>query len=225
LDRVNSLTDAARELQALAAELTAAHAAGWWLAEPMSSGHLMAARASRRQRARQVPGVSPPPASARPSAPPWRLRIVDEPPVAGQEVFDAATAAGTPILACSGRRLEQRSGPDLPAPVLAEVGQRVRSVDLAQRRWGLAPARVGRCFDLVAHGSGLRLHTVKEGVLVRTQDALAFHHTADGVGTLLHAAAAYGALAQTVLAMAAEGGWLAGTDDGFLHVSYQRAAL
>jgi hypothetical protein len=108
--------------------------------------------------------------------------------------------------------------------VLAEVGQQVGAVGLAQRRWGLAPARVGRFFDLVADGSGLRLHTVDDGVLVRTHEALAFHHTADGAGTLLQAAAAYDALAETVQAMAAVGGWLVSSDDGFLHVAYHRAA-
>ncbi len=224
LDQVHSLADVARDLRALAAELAAAHAAGWWLVEPMSSGHLIAARASRRQRARQVPGVTPLPASARPPAPHWRLRVVDEPPVAGQEVFDASTATGTPVLAQAGHRLEQLSGPGIPAPVLAEVGQQVGAVGLAQRRWGVAPARVGRFFDLVADGSGLRLHTVDDGVLVRTHEALAFHHTADGAGTLLQAAAAYDALAETVQAMAAVGGWLVSSDDGFLHVAYHRAA-
>lgn len=225
LDLVRDLADAAETLRALADELTAAHAAGWWLVEPMSSGHLLAMRASRRQRARQLPGVSPTPASAGPPAAGWRLRVVDEAPVAGQDVFDAAAATGTPVLAWAGGRLEQLSGPGVPAPVLAEVRQQVGSVDVAQRRWGLAPARVERCFDLVADGSGLRLHSVNDGLLLRSHETLAFHHSADGAGTLLQAATAYDALARTVQAMASVGGWLASTDDGFLHVGYDQAGL
>lgn len=225
LDHVHGLADAAKDLQALAAELIAAHAAGWCLVEPMLSGHLLAARASRRARARQRPGVPPPPASARPPAPHWRLRVVDEPPAAGQEIFSASTATATPVVAWAGCRLEQLSGPGIPAPVLVEVGKQVGSDDLARRRWGLTPARVGCFFDLVADGSGLRLHAVENGVLVRTLEALAFHHCADGAANLLQAAAAYDALAETVQAMAAVGGWLVSTDDGFLHVAYRRAAL
>ena len=223
LDHVHSLADAAKDLQALAADLTAAHAAGWWVVEPMFGGHLIAARASRREHARQRPGVPPPPGSARALTHHCRLRVVDELPVAGQESFNTSTATGTPVLAWAGCRLKQLSGPDIAAPVLAEVGRQVGSLDLAQRRWGLAPARVGRSLDLVADGSGLRLHTVDNGVLMRTLEALAFHHSADGAGTLLQAAAAYDALAETVQAMAAVGGRLVSTDDGFLHVAYHRA--
>jgi hypothetical protein len=43
LDDVRSLTDAAEHLTSLAAELTAAHTAGWWLREPLRNGHLLAA--------------------------------------------------------------------------------------------------------------------------------------------------------------------------------------
>lgn len=224
LDNANSLACAAAELHALAAELTAAHNAGWWLVEPMSDGHVVAGRASRRQRGRQVPSAPPSSSSAHPPVPHWRLRIVDEQPIAGQEVFGVLLATETPILASTGGPLEQISGPVVPGPVLAEVQQQVVPVDVAHRRWGLAPARVGHFFDLVADGSGLRLHTVQNSVLVRTQEALAFHHTADGARTLLQAGAAYAALAETVEAMAAMGGWLVSTDDGFLHVAYPRTS-
>lgn len=223
LDCVDDLADAATHLRALSVELTAAHTAGWWLVEPMSSGHLHAARASRRQRGRQVPSSTPPSAGVRVPAPDWRLRVVDEEPVARQEVFDAATATGTPLLGWAGGPLEQLSGPVVPAPVLAAVRRQVLPVDPAGRRWGLTPARLGRSYDLVADGSALRLHAVEDGVLVRTQEAVAFHHTADGAGTLLQAAAAYRALAGTIEAMASVGGRLVGSDDGFLHVAYRRA--
>jgi hypothetical protein len=45
LDGVTSLAEVTRLLTALAAELTNAHRAGWWLVEPMRDGYLAAARA------------------------------------------------------------------------------------------------------------------------------------------------------------------------------------
>ena len=221
LDRVSSLADAAKDLRELAAELTAAHTAGWWLVEPMSSGHLLAARASRRQRARQAPTSSPRTGSTSPAAHRWRLRVVDEPPVPGQEVFDAAAAARTPVLACTGRSLTQVSGPGVPAEVLAQVARQVTPTGLAHRLWGLAAARVGPNFDLVADGSALRLHAVQDDALVRTQEALTFQHAADGAATLLQAATAYDRLAWTADAMAAAGGRLVGADDGLVHIDYR----
>ncbi len=224
LDLVGSLAEAAKDLRQLAAELTAAHAAGWWLVEPLRSGHLLAARASRRQRAREAPGSSPRIGSAFPPVHRWRLRVVDEPPVPGQEVFDAAAAARTPVLACTGRSLAHFSGPGIPAEVLAELVRQVPRTDLAPRLWGLAAARVGPNFDLVADGSALRLHALQDGALVRTQEALTFQHAADGAVTLLQAAAAYERLACAADAMAAAGGLLVGADDGLLHIAYDRSA-
>jgi hypothetical protein len=87
LDDVRSLTDAAEDLRALATELTAAAAAGWWLLEPMRNGHLLAARLSRRKRAQTGPASL---SAAEPAAAPalrWRLRVVDEPPLPGDEVL------------------------------------------------------------------------------------------------------------------------------------------
>jgi len=110
LDLVNDLADAATDLRELAAELTAAHAAGWWLIEPMCSGHLLAARASRRQRPRQATGPSLHDDSAPRPALRWRLRVVDEAPVPGQETLDVETADRTPVLAWTGRSLDQVSG-------------------------------------------------------------------------------------------------------------------
>lgn len=117
--------------------------------------------------------------------------MVDEPPVPGQEVLDIATADRTPVLAWTGRSLHQVSGPGVPAGVLADAVRQVTPTGLAQRLWGLAAARVGPNFDLVAHGSALRLHTVHDRALVRTHETLTFQHAADGAGTLLQAAAAY----------------------------------
>jgi hypothetical protein len=48
---VRSLDEVISVLEALAVELDAAHAAGWWLVEPMRNGYLVAERASRRRRA------------------------------------------------------------------------------------------------------------------------------------------------------------------------------
>jgi len=221
LDLVTDLADVVRNLHQLTAELTAAHAAGWWLVEPMRSGNVLAARASRRQRAQQT---TPPPPNASDSLPtiPWRLRVVDEAPVPGQEVLDTATAHRTPVLAWTGRSLEQVNGPDVAADALADTTRQVRSTGLAQRLWGLAAARVAPNFDLVAHGSALRLHTVHDGALVRTHETLTFQHAADGAGNLLQAAAAYERLARAADAMAAAGGRLIGADDGLLHVAYYR---
>jgi hypothetical protein len=222
LDLVRDLADAARDLRELAAELTAAHNAGWWLVEPMRSGHVLAARASRRRRAQHPTG--PLPDDDRESLPDrrWRLRVVDEAPVAGQEVFDSATAHRTPVLAWTDRSLAQVSGPAIDADVLADTVRQVIPTGLRQRLWGLAAARVGPNFDLVADGSALRLHTVDDGALVRTHETLTFQHAADGAGTLLQSAAAYERLARAADAMATAGGRLIGADDGLLHVAYVR---
>lgn len=75
----------------------------------------------------------------------------------------------------------------------------------------------------MADGSALRLHTVEDGVLVRSEEAVSFQHAADGAGTLEEVAAAYRALAAVLEGMADAGGQLLHTDDGFLHISYDRA--
>ena len=220
---MDSLNVAAVHLRALAAELTTAHQAGWHLVEPMRAGHLLAARPSRRQRAHRGTGV--PMATGSVSAPShlWRLRVVDERAgLPGGEVFDAHAAVRTPVLAWSGHRLEQVSGPATATDVLAEVLRQVAPTGLVSRLWGIAPARVGPALDLVAHGSALRLHAVQDGVLVRTYESLPFQHGADGASTLLQAAAAYNRLAWAADAMSAAGGRLVDADDGFLHISYPR---
>lgn len=74
--------------------------------------------------------------------------------------------------------------------------------------------------DLVADGSALRGHAVRDGVLVRTLEALAFAHAADGATTLLQAAAAYRRLAADARAMAVAGGQLVSADDGIVDVAY-----
>jgi hypothetical protein len=219
LDLVNGLADTARQLRELAAELTAAHTAGWWLVAPMTNGHLLAARASRRRRAGAAPGPTPRRNSAaRPGR--WRLRVVDEPPVPGQEVLDTANAPRTPVLAWTGHSFDQVSGPAVAAAVLAEVVGQVTPTGLPHRLWGLSPARVGPNVDVVAHGSALRLHTVRDGALVRTQEALVFRHAADGASTLPQAAGAYERLATEADAMAEAGGRLVSSDDGLLQVDY-----
>lgn len=224
LDDAPSLTDAAEALRALAAELTAAHAAGWWLLEPMRNGHLLAARLSRRKRAQ--PGPASPPPAERGAAPAlrWRLRVVDEPPLPGDEVLhvDGAAAARTSVLASADRSLRQISGPPVSVSLLAEVTRQLSPTGLGHRLWGVAPARVGPSVDLVADGSALRVHAVHEGALLRIAESLAFQHGADGAATLPAAAAAYEWLARAADAMVAAGGRLASVDDGRLHISYGR---
>ena len=75
----------------------------------------------------------------------------------------------------------QVSGPALAVGVLAvgvlaELVDQVALTGLPSRLWGVAPARVGPCLDLVASGSGLRLHAVIDGALVRTHEILTFQH-------------------------------------------------
>lgn len=222
LDLVQSLAEAATVLRELGSELTAAHDAGWLLLEPMRSGHVLAARASRRQRARQPADSSPRAVTTRAPAQPRRLRLINEAPCPGDEVFDTAAATRTPVLAWTGRTLNHVSGPAVAAEVLAEVTGQVTQTDLERRSWGLAATRVGRSFDLVADGSALRLHTVHDGALVCAREALPFQHCADGAATLRHAAASYARLAELADAIAAAGGRLVGSDDGFMHIDYDR---
>ncbi|MDQ3579126.1 MAG: hypothetical protein M3381_06600 [Actinomycetota bacterium] len=107
--------------------------------------------------------------------------------------------------------------------MLGEVDRQVRPTGLAQRLWGLAPARVGPNFDLVADGSALRLHAVPAGALVRTQETLLFQHAADGAVDLLQAAVAYRRVAAVADAMATAGGLLISADDGLLQVGFDRS--
>ena len=233
LDGVGSLAEVMRMLTDLAAELTAAHHAGWWLVEPMWAGHLVAARASRRQRGLQDHLAGPadqarrhqsaPHQSTPHQDPPWRLRFVDEPPSPGLELFDATAAAATPVLAQNHESLTHVSGPALSREVLSAVVRQLTPTGLSSGLWGLAPARVGPNVDLVAHGSALRLHAVRDGALVRTCEALSFQHAADGAVDLLQAAASYEQLARTAGRMAAAGGLLVSADDGLLQVEYGTA--
>ncbi|MGY1609400.1 hypothetical protein [Geodermatophilus sp. SYSU D00700] len=221
LDDVASLADVAPRLAALAAELRAAHAAGWTLAQPLRDGHLLATRPSRRERARGAAAVPPgtgeaPPLTGR------RVRLVDEPPVPGDEVLDLAAVPRTPVLSWTGGGPHQLAGPAVGAEVLAELGHQVSADQAGLRRWALVPARVGPGLDLVAECGALRVHAVVDGALVRTVEALTFRHAADRAATLADAAAAYERLARVAEAMAAAGGRLTECDDGLLVVRYGR---
>lgn len=225
LDRSRSLSQAADHTRVIAAELAAAHAAGWWLVEPMRSGHLVAARASRRRRVRLTSASSAAVAAATSGSPGWRLRVVEEPPQVGEETLDTAMADRTPVLGFGHGVLAQISGPLVPDAVLTEVSRQVNLIRVVPERWGLAWARVGPNLDLVADGSAMRAHQVCDGVLVRTVEALTFQHAADGAGTLLQASEAYERLARAADAMTAAGGRLIGVDDGIVQVGYSRSAL
>ncbi len=221
LDDVVSLTDVVARLTHLAAELRAAHAAGWSPVEPMRDGHLLATRPSRRERARD--GV--PVARAAGEAPPlprWRVRLVDPPPEPGEEVLDLAAVPSTPVVAWADGAPHQVAGPAVAPSVLGEFGRQVPPREAGERRWAVVPARVGPGHDLVAEGSALRVHGVVDGALVRTVEALTFRHAADHAATLADAAAAYERLAAAAAAMAAAGGRLTESDDGLLHVRYGR---
>jgi hypothetical protein len=146
--------------------------------------------------------------------------LVHEPPSPGLEVFDASAAGATPVLEQTGHSLAHVSGPVLSPEVLSAVVRQVTPTGLSPGLWGVSPARVGPNIDLVAHGSALRLHSVRAGALVRTCEALTFQHAADGAVDLLQAAASYERLARTAGWMAAAGGWLVSADDGLLQVAY-----
>ena len=221
LDDAVSLADVVARLSDLAAELRAAHAAGWSLAAPMRDGHLLATRPSRRERGRDGVVVEDGAGEA-PPLPRWRLRLVDEPAPPGEEVLDLAAVPSTPVVAWPGTAPEQVAGPVLAPPVLAELGRQVSPSEAGTRRWAVVPARVGPAHDLVAEGSALRVHAVAGGALVRTVEALTFRHAADRAATLADAAAAYERLAAAAAAMAAAGGRLTESDDGLLHVRYGR---
>ncbi len=223
LDGARSLSDAAGCLRALSAELIAAHEAGWVLREPVRNGHLLATRASRRQRARGTPASRPTGVTVAPSIR-WRLRVVDEPPLPGDEVLHltgTATAGQTSVLVSTGSSLGQVSGPSVCSSVLGEVTRQLLPTGPGSRLWGLTPARVGPSVDLVADGSALRLHTVCDGALVRTEETFTFQHAAHGAATLLAAAAAYERFTRTADAMAGVGGHLLSVDDGRLFISYR----
>ena len=223
LDGVTTLAQAAAGLRDIAAELAEAHAAGWWLTEPVRNGHLLAQRASRRQRPpRPVAPASAEHAPRLPST--WRLRLVDEPPVPGEDVLDLTAATATPVVRWDGTRLSQTGGPPAADALLADLQRQVAPTGLDGRPWAIAGARVGPAHDLVAEGSALRVHTVDGGRLVRTAEAFSFLHATDRASTLLASAASYRRLADAVDLILAQGGRLSFVDDGLLHVTYGRPA-
>jgi hypothetical protein len=214
------LAAAVDQLHSLAGELRAADAAGWSLVEPMRNGHLLATRLSRRQRARLLGGSVGVGEIERVPPMRWRVRLADEPPVSGEEVLMLDRASRTVVLSWVQGSMRQASGPVMPPGVLAELTARVSAAEVEHRLWGVAPARVGPNMDLVAVGSALRIHTIEDGALVRTTEALTFQHAADHAATLLGAAAAYERLAREAKAMTTAGGRLVGVDNGLLEVRY-----
>lgn len=222
LDDVLGLDEVAGVLTALAAELAAAHDAGWRLVAPLRDGRLEATRPSRRQRHDDTDG--PPAVPAALPSPPWRVRVVDERAVPGLPVLDATLVDATPVLAWSGASFEHVGGPRLGEAEADDLLRQLDGTGLRAGWWGVARARVGPNLDLVAHGSALRVHAVRRGALVRTSEALLLSHAADGATHLLQAAAAYDALAATAVAMAAGGGRLSDTDDGLVQVTYDDEA-
>ncbi|MGA9310676.1 MAG: hypothetical protein WBV74_09935, partial [Pseudonocardiaceae bacterium] len=183
-----------------------------------------ATRASRRKRA-QLTQEPRPAAVTAATAIRWRLRVVDQPPLPGDEVLHltgTAAAERTPVLAPTGRSLSQVSGPPVFPSLLDKVTRQLLPTGLGRRLGGLAPARVGPGVDLVADGSALRVHALHDGALVRTQETLAFQHAAEGAAALPAAAAAYQRLARAADAMVTAGGRLLSVDDGRLFISYGR---
>jgi hypothetical protein len=223
LDGIRSLAAAVEELHSLAGELRAAHIAGWSLVEPMRSGHLLATRSSRRQRARLPCGSAGIEKIERVPPVRWRVRLVDEPPVSGEEVLMLDRASRTVVLNRIQGSMRQASGPAIPPSLLAELTAQVSAAEVEHRLWGVAPARIGPNVDLVAVGSALRIHAIEDGALVRTAEALTFQHAADRAATLVDAAAAYELLAREAEAVITAGGRLVGVDDGLLEVWYDCA--
>lgn len=220
LDGTRDLDGAVALVRATAAELLAAHLAGWRLDEPMRNGHLVASRPSRRARAAApAPDPDPRPAAA-PRLPPWRLRVVDEPAGPGDVALDLGAAASTPVLRVVAGDWRQVSGPDLGPSLREAVRERTARLDPGGRDWAVAPARVGPQLDLVADGAALRLHAVRGGRLVRTIEAVTFQHAADRATSLPEAAAAYRRTADVLAAMAAAGGRLLDADDGLVRVAW-----
>ncbi|MGI4895853.1 MAG: hypothetical protein ACRYF3_12145 [Janthinobacterium lividum] len=235
LEHALDLPEIVVSVRDLAAQLSAAHTAGWWLLEPMHNGHLLAARASRRRRAQvaPAPAATPVPPPPLPREGGWRLRVLQGVPQPGEELFDVRAAISTPLLATPSRArgavggvLVQLGGPEVPAELLAEIARQLVTVAPGTRaqRWGLSASRVGHGFDLVAEGSPLRLHALHDGRLVRTRDVLLFQHTADGAADLEQAAVAYRRLATEVEAVIAAGGRLLDVDEGFVSIAYGDAA-
>lgn len=233
LDDVGNLDVAAERLRAIASELDAAAAAGWALLEPLRGGHVHAARPSRRQRARDgvpddrpVPGGPPPGGDTAPGRPPtarpWRVRLVNEPPCGGDAVLDLRACPGTAVVAGRGGKIAQVCGPAVPPSILARLMEQLGPQDLESSAWGLAPGRFTPAGDLVADGSALRVHAVVGGALVQTVEAYAFPHAADRAVGLREAAASYRELAGVLRLCAAAGGRLDNADDGMLHVVYSR---
>lgn len=225
LDGVSSLAEAATKINALAGELDAAHASGWWLESPMLDGRLHARRASRRQRA-STQAVTQGASAGTARQLQVRLRIVDESSTEDSAdaalAFDSATA--TPWLAARKGAVEQIAGPPLDADRLQIITAQVNAQELGDRRWAAVAARVGPGVDLVAEGNALHAHSVIDGVVVRTIEVLGFKHAADRAATLLDGAAAYRRLADAAIAMDRAGGRLSVVDDGFLFVEYAHDA-
>ena len=72
--------------------------------------------------------------------------------------------------------------------VLAEYLYETDLSDVHEKSQNIKSHWIGFGKDVA--GSALLQHAVIDGVLVRTQKTLAFHHAADGAGTLLQASAA-----------------------------------
>ncbi len=218
LDGVRSLTEAAKRLRLLAAELRGAHDAGWGLVEPVRGGRLIAERATRPRRDRAAALASG--AAGTPPPVRWRVRLVDESPVSGDEVLSLEHAPRTPVFAPVDAGLQQVAGPAVARATADELVRQVAPAELGGRPWGLAPARVGPAVDLVAEGSVLLVHAVSGGALVRTAETLVSAYAADRASSLPEAAAAYERLARVADLMAAAGGHVVTVDDGFLEVAY-----
>jgi hypothetical protein len=142
------------------------------MVQSVHNGRLLATRASRRQRAQVALEPRPAGVTVAPAFR-WRLRVVDEPPLPGDEVLHlrgTAAAERTSVLASIGRSLGQVSGPPISSSLLDVVTRQLLPTGLGRRLWGLAPARVGPSVDLVADGSALRVHAEASRGIEPTQD-------------------------------------------------------
>lgn len=221
LDQATSLGQVADAVRGVSDELSCAHAAGWYLDGSIHGGLLRAQRASRRQRA-LLPAKPQIDERAQVPASPLsvRLRVINDPPAQGSDVLSRVDAPSATWIRFVEGQLVAADGKIVDNSTRAIIEKQLGPAEAGEKWWAIAPARTGPGFDLVAEGSELRSHRVKDGHLQRTVETLGFVHLADQARSLAQASAIYGRLADAAENMMAAGGRLAWIDGGFVVVEY-----
>jgi hypothetical protein len=115
-----------------------AHQTGWARVQPVHNGRLLATWASRRKRVQVALEPRPAGVTVAPAFR-WRLRVVDEPPLPGDEVLHlmgTAAAERTSVLASIGCSLGQVSGPPISSSLLDEVTRQLLPTGRGRRLGG-----------------------------------------------------------------------------------------